>query len=123
MATHCEVPSAYGRVRSSLYFMSSMSLASRLRQACNRLTRSLTGQWRVYRDGSLRRFTRFNNVKWADYRVRSTDSVILVGLFDYNPSIYCYSYVTNHLARMTHAAIETFSFAAETNVVTEKVYA
>src|SRR5437762_224980 len=99
------------------------TLIESVRTHCKAMIRSLEGSWQIYRQPSLRRFVRFNKAKWARRKRHDPDSVILVGLFGYYPSIYCYSYVINYLARRTGASIETFSFGESTSVITEKTYA
>ena len=74
-------------------------------------------------DENTRRYIEFNRRKWPRDFPIDKDAVILVGLFDYRPSIHCYSYLTNYLARRTHSAIETFAFAQKISSVTEATYA
>ncbi len=74
-------------------------------------------------DENTRRYIEFNRRKWPRNFPIDKNAVILVGLFDYRPSIHCYSYLTNYLARRTHSAIETFAFAQKISSVTEATYA
>jgi len=68
-------------------------------------------------DEPTRRFVAHNRIKWRRTDKVNDDAVVLVGLFDFRPSVYCYSYVTNHLARKTGARIESYQFGRRNHTV------
>ncbi len=61
-------------------------------------------------DPKTQAYIDFNRRKWSARRGDESKGVVLVGLFSWNPSIHCYSYVANHLAAQHGAAIRTFYF-------------
>jgi hypothetical protein len=69
---------------------------------------------------SIRRYIEFNRRKWPARR--KSDSVVLVGLFHWNPSVHYYSVMTNHLAQKHDARIEWFYFFKGRNRLYEKIY-
>jgi hypothetical protein len=69
---------------------------------------------RLFIDRSTKKFIQYNQGKWKFSFDSEPDSVVLVGLFDWKPSIYCYSYITNYLAAENNAAIKVFSFQTST---------
>jgi hypothetical protein len=72
---------------------------------------------------AIRRYIDFCREMWPrDYPVK-VDSVVLVGLFDWNSSVHCYAHVTNHLARKTGSTIEWFYFYRRRNLLYEKIFA
>jgi hypothetical protein len=73
-------------------------------------------------DDATRRYIEFNQRKWKPDYPRREESVVLVGEFEHNPSIHCYSYITNYLARKTGSVIETFTFYPRRDARLEKLY-
>src|SRR5687768_12974991 len=64
----------------------------------------------LFFDASTRRFIRHNARRWRGWTRRGAQDVVLVELIDWTPSIYCYSFTLNHLARRFGASIECFWF-------------
>jgi hypothetical protein len=91
-----------------------------LQQAKQHVERWMRGN---FPDAPTRRFIEFNKKKWPSPRRTAQDPVVLVGLFPHQLQTYCYSYITNHIARKTGARIESFRFTTTRNKIMEKVYA
>ena len=72
---------------------------------------------------TIREFMRHNRRKYANGSTPASDAVILIGQYGWNPSMYNYSIVANHLASRTHARIETFAFHEKRDRITERVFA
>src|SRR4051794_40357133 len=60
-------------------------------------------------EAPIREFMRHNRRKYVR-NGKSSDAVVLIGQYGWNPSMYNYSIVANHLAARTHGRIETFAF-------------
>jgi hypothetical protein len=61
-------------------------------------------------DPHIQAYLEHNRRQWSDRPASEDKGVVLVGLFSFNPSIHCYSYVANHLAARDGSAIRTFYF-------------
>lgn len=61
-------------------------------------------------DPAVKRLIAFNRSKWPQNHPTDERSVVLVGLYPWSESIFCYSYAANHLARATRASIRSFLF-------------
>jgi len=72
---------------------------------------------------ALREFMRHNRRKYANGSSLASDAVILIGQYSWNPSMYNYSIVANHLASRTHGRIESFAFHDKRDRITERVFA
>ena len=83
-----------------------MSLVAKLKS----LGRSLGVGNATSSDPKTQAYIDFNRRKWAARRSDESKGVVLLGLFSWNPSIHCYSYIANHLAAQHGAAIRTFYF-------------
>jgi hypothetical protein len=73
-------------------------------------------------EAPIREFMRHNRRKYVRNGT-SSDAVVLIGQYGWNPSMYNYSIVANHLAARTHGRIETFAFHERRDRVTERVFA
>lgn len=80
-------------------------------------------QWEMFHfDEPTKRFIKHNKKKWKkNFRLKENE-VILVGLFGYYPSLYCYSYITNYCSMKDQLKIEFFSFREQIEVRLEKLY-
>lgn len=72
---------------------------------------------------AIRRYLRFSRELWKDRPRAEGDAVVLVGLFDWYPSLHSYAYVTNYLARRHRATIEWFYFFPGRAWLCEKLFA
>lgn len=61
-------------------------------------------------DPKTQAYIEFNRSKWEGKQGSERNGVVLVGLFSWNPSIHCYSYLANRLATKHDCAIRTFYF-------------
>ena len=61
-------------------------------------------------DPAINRLIAFNRRKWVQDHATDDRSVVLVGLYHWTESIFCYSYAANHLAQATRASIRSFLF-------------
>ena len=73
-------------------------------------------------EAPARRFMAFCQRKWPRRPGAESDSVVLVGLLASNPSIFCYAYVTNHLAEKHGSRIESYQFGGRVSPLLRKLY-
>ncbi|HYR59159.1 MAG TPA: hypothetical protein VEO95_11035, partial [Chthoniobacteraceae bacterium] len=74
-------------------------------------------------DPRTQAFIDFNRAKWSGRPADERNGVVLVGLFAWNPSIFCYGYVTNQLAEPHGAAVRGFCFQERMSAGTKSLYA
>lgn len=86
---------------------------------CNRI-RHLLGRG-PGQDAAAQAFVRTNEKKWP--RLAPTDSVVLLGIFNWRPSICAYSYAANAFAARHHARIEAYYFGSGIDEETRRLYA
>jgi hypothetical protein len=74
------------------------------------------------KEAPARRFMAWCRRKWPHAQSEKRDSVVLLGLFDSNPSIFCTAYVANFLAEKHHSRIESYQFIGRVNPTVRKIY-
>lgn len=72
-------------------------------------------------DPHIKSFVRHNRRKWRP--ARHAPKVVLVGLFAWKPSLFCFSYIANAIASRCGASIRTFYFRPGRDIVAEELYA
>lgn len=88
-------------------------------RTCQHATR-VAKRWAA--EAPARRFMAFCRQRWPHRDPAPRDSVVLVGLFASYPLIFCYAYVTNHLAKMAGSRIESYQFLGSVNPLVGRLY-
>lgn len=71
----------------------------------------------------VRRYMRFCRRSWLEQPESDGETVVLVGLFKWHPSIHCYAAITNFFVRNHRAVIRWFYFHRGRVPLYEKIYA
>jgi len=71
-----------------------------------KILQKLRRRWVI--DPHSARYIAFNQKKWQRKPFDKKESVILVDLFDMNPLIHCFAYISNYLATQTNSSIAAF---------------
>jgi hypothetical protein len=98
-----------------------------LQQIINRISgkaRRMIAPWKVRAKThpSIRRYMEFCRRKWPRNFPAGEDSVVLVGIFRWNPSVHCYAHFVNWLARTTGSSIRWFHFMWRRDYLYENIF-
>ena len=93
-----------------------MELVNRIRLEVSRRVKATRAH------AAISRFKGFSRRKWGRNATDGRDSVVLVGLFSFFPSLFCYAYVVNYLAKKHGSRIECYQFIGQVSPLIRGVY-
>lgn len=93
-----------------------IGFVNRARERVSRAARNWSQQ------APARRFMSFARQRWPHPPSADRDSVVLVGLFPSNPSIFCYAYTVNALAEKFGSRIESYQFIGRVDPHLRRLY-
>ncbi len=77
----------------------------------------------TFPDPDTKAFMQHNRKKYRRRSAKNSEGVVLIGQYNWNPSIYNYSLVSNYIADRLNARIETFEFRESRDPMAEAIFA